>query len=137
KAPAGRGRFCLAPGSASDMEEVFVRVAEIAERFSEAAAVIVVTFGSLEAFLKLLWIGVTPSATHGERKAVWRRFGLWLLLGLEFELAADIIGSVVSPTWQEVGKLGAIAVIRTFLNYFLEQDLDSAEASGESAGQRE
>jgi len=62
---------------------------------------------------------------------------VWLLLGLEFELAADIIGSVVSPTWQEVGKLGAIAVIRTFLNYFLEKDLDSAEASGESAGQRE
>lgn len=29
-------------------------------------------------------------------------------------------------TWQEVGKLGAIAVIRTFLNYFLEKDLEGA-----------
>jgi uncharacterized membrane protein len=74
---------------------------------------------------------ITPGATHGERKAIWRRFGMWLLLGLEFELAADIIGSVLSPTWQEVGKLGAIAVIRTFLNYFLEKDLESAGGAAE------
>jgi uncharacterized membrane protein len=52
---------------------------------------------------------------------------MWLLLGLEFELAADIIASVVSPTWQDIGELGAIAVIRTFLNFFLERDLESAE----------
>ena len=92
---------------------------------------ITVAYGSLEAFLKLLWVVITPGTTHGERKEIWRRYGMWLLLGLEFELAADIIGSVVSPSWQDVGKLGAIAVIRTFLNYFLEKDLDSAEASGE------
>ena len=98
---------------------------------SEGAAVIVVTFGSLEAFLRLLWIAARPSATHGARKAVWRRFGMWLLLGLEFELAADIIASAVSPTWQDIGELGAIAVIRTFLNYFLERDLENTESSGE------
>jgi uncharacterized membrane protein len=51
---------------------------------------------------------------------------VWLLLGLEFELAADIIRSVISPTWMEIGELGAIAVIRTFLNYFLEKDLEHA-----------
>lgn len=50
--------------------------------------------------------------------------GVWPLLGPEFELAADIIGSIVSPTWQDIGALGAIAVIRTFLNYFLEKDLE-------------
>jgi uncharacterized membrane protein len=49
---------------------------------------------------------------------------VWLLLALEFELAADIVRSVISPSWQDIGALGAIAVIRTFLNYFLEQDLD-------------
>jgi uncharacterized membrane protein len=52
---------------------------------------------------------------------------MWLLLGLEFELAADIVRSVISPTWQEIGELGAIAVIRTFLNYFLEKDLQHAD----------
>ena len=113
------------------MEDLLIQFARVAEMLLEAAAVIVVTFGSLEAFLKLLWIVVTPTTTHGERKAVWRRFGVWLLLGLEFALAADIIGSVVSPTWQDIGALGAIAVIRTFLNYFLERDLEHAEQSGE------
>jgi uncharacterized membrane protein len=113
------------------MEEILVQFAQFAQRLSEAAAVIVVTFGSLEAFIKIVRIGVTPTATHGERKAIWRRFGMWLLLGLEFELAADIVASVVSPTWQDIGELGAIAVIRTFLNYFLERDLENAEQSGE------
>ena len=54
---------------------------------------------------------------------------MWLLLGLEFSLAADIITSVISPTWQDIGELGAIAVIRTFLNYFLEHDLENAETA--------
>jgi uncharacterized membrane protein len=113
------------------MEEVLIQFAQGARMLSEAAAVIIVTCGSIEAFLKLVWIGVTPKATHGARKAIWRGFGMWLLLGLEFELAADIIASVVSPTWQDIGELGAIAVVRTFLNYFLERDLESAEKARE------
>ena len=113
------------------MEELFAQFARTASLLVELAAVIIVSFGALEAFAKVLWIVATPGTTHGERKALWRRFGMWLLLGLEFELAADIIGSVISPTWQDIGELGAIAVIRTFLNYFLEQDLEHAGESGE------
>lgn len=113
------------------MEEFLIQFANGAGMFAEAAAVIVVTFGALEAFLKLLWIGVTPKTSHGARKVVWRRFGMWLLLGLEFALAADIIASVVAPTWQDIGELAAIALIRTFLNYFLERDLENAEKAKE------
>jgi uncharacterized membrane protein len=112
------------------MEHLFASFAQIAKSLVEAAAVIIVSFGALESFGRLLWLVITPGATHGERKAIWRRFGTWLLLGLEFELAADIIGSVISPTWEGIGELGAIAVVRTFLNYFLEQDLERAEADG-------
>ena len=46
------------------------------------------------------------------------------MLGLEFELAADIVRSAISPNWKDIGMLGAIAAIRTFLNYFLERDID-------------
>ena len=113
------------------MEELLEQFARGAGLLVEAVAVLVVAFAALDAFFRLLWIVGTPGATHGERKAIWRRFGLWLLLGLEFELAADIIGSVFSPTWQEIGKLGVIAVIRTFLNYFLEKDLEGATEYGE------
>ena len=58
--------------------------------------------------------------------------GRFLALGLEFQLASDILGTAVSPSFEEIGKLGAIAGIRTLLNYFLAQDLRRAErpASG-------
>ena len=91
---------------------------------AETLAVLIVALGCAEAFVRLAGIVVRPGTTHGERKALWRRFGVWLLLALEFELAADIVRSVISPSWQDIGALGAIAVIRTFLNYFLEQDLE-------------
>jgi uncharacterized membrane protein len=113
------------------VEDIFVQVARVCGQLVEMAAVLVVTFGSAEAFIRLLSVILPPGATHGERKAIWRRFGMWLLLGLEFELAADIISSVISPTWQDIGELGAIAVIRTFLNYFLEKDLESSQQAAE------
>ena len=115
------------------MEEVVALIARTAGAVIEGMAVLIVAFGSVDAFGRLMWVIVTPTVTHGERKAIWRRYGMWLLLGLEFELAADIIGSVLSPSWQELGQLGAIAVIRTFLNYFLEHDLEKAERAGEPA----
>src|SRR3954464_15775625 len=108
------------------MNAILISSARVIALLIDSAAVAIVGYGSLEAFGRLLWIGATPRTTHGERKAVWRRFGMWLVLGLEFELAADIIQSVVSPTWQDIVELGAIAVIRTFLNYFLEKDLERA-----------
>jgi uncharacterized membrane protein len=50
-------------------------------------------------------------------------FGGWLVVALEFQLAADIVGTIVSPTAAQLIELGAIAVIRTFLNYFLGKEL--------------
>jgi uncharacterized membrane protein len=109
------------------VEEIFRIAARSAALLIEGMAVVVVAFGAIEAFIRLLGLAVKPAAPHGARKDIWRRFGTWLLLGLEFELAADIIGSVVSPSWQDIGELAAIAVIRTFLNFFLERDLETSE----------
>jgi uncharacterized membrane protein len=117
------------------VEELFARGAEVVASLIEAAAVVVVAYGSLEAFINLLPVMARPRASHGQRKAIWRRYGTWLLLGLEFELAADIVGSVISPTWMDIGELGAIAVIRTFLNYFLEKDLETAGSPEEKRGE--
>lgn len=47
----------------------------------------------------------------------------YLALALEFELGADILGTAVSPDWDHIGKLGAVAVIRTGLNYFLSMEM--------------
>jgi uncharacterized membrane protein len=43
--------------------------------------------------------------------------------GLTFQLAADILETAITTSWDEVARLGAIAAIRTFLNFFLERDL--------------
>ena len=96
------------------MEALFARLADSVALLIEAAAVVVVTYGAIEAFAKLVRIMTVPRSTHGARKAVWRPFGVWLLLGLEFELAADIIVTVVSPTWMDIGELAAVAVILHF-----------------------
>jgi uncharacterized membrane protein len=88
-----------------------------------AVALIVVVIGTVEAFFTALWAAF-PAAAAGRRfRHVLLRYGRWLVAGLTFQLAADIIGTSVAPSWQEVGQLGAIAVIRTFLNFFLERDL--------------
>ncbi|MBR8829255.1 MAG: DUF1622 domain-containing protein [Gomphosphaeria aponina SAG 52.96 = DSM 107014] len=52
-------------------------------------------------------------------------FGSWLALALEFQLGADILATTVTPTFQSLGQLAAIAVIRTFLNYFLNKELEA------------
>ena len=55
------------------------------------------------------------------------RFGSWLALALEFQLGSDILSTTITPSFQALGKLGAIAVIRTFLNYFLTQELEAEQ----------
>lgn len=63
--------------------------------------------------------------TRGERTLVPIRlaFARYLILALELQLAADILSTSVSPTWDQIGKLSAIAVIRTALNFFLSKEL--------------
>jgi uncharacterized membrane protein len=46
-----------------------------------------------------------------------------LALALEFQLAADILSTAVAPTWEQIGQLAAVAVIRTGLNHFLTKEM--------------
>jgi len=51
------------------------------------------------------------------------RLGSYLVLALEFFIAGDIVKTIITPTWESLGILGAIVVIRTVLSYFLTKDL--------------
>jgi uncharacterized membrane protein len=93
----------------------------------DAMALIVVAIGTAEAFFTGLWAAFPAPASHNRFREILVRYGRWLVAGLTFQLAADIIGTSIAPSWQEVGQLGAIAVIRTFLNFFLERDLAELE----------
>jgi len=101
----------------------------------EAAGALLVAYGAAEAVHGSILVIAHRRSLPGERKQVWLRFGVWLLLGLEFLLAADVVRTALSPTWQDIGQLAAIAAIRTFLNYFLERDLEQYEL-GKKTGNR-
>jgi uncharacterized membrane protein len=109
------------------MQALLKQFAELAALGVEGGAVVIITYGAIEAFWGAALRVVHRHTRPGQRKEVWLCFGVWLLLGLEFELAADIIRTVISPTWIQMGQLATIAVIRTFLSYFLEKDLESYE----------
>jgi len=93
----------------------------------DAMALIIVAIGTAEAFFTGLWATFPASASHRRFREILVRYGRWLVAGLTFQLAADIIATSITPSWQEVRQLGAIAVIRTFLNFFLERDLAELE----------
>jgi len=62
-------------------------------------------------------------AYHGARLKLSR----YLAVALEFQLAADLLGTTVAPSWDHLGRLATIAAIRTFLNYFLAREIDEKE----------
>ena len=116
------------------MEDLIKQFASTVALGLEVAAVLIITIGAVVAFIGSLSPPYDYRGAFHEKKAVYLRFGMWLLLGLEFELASDIIRSVIAPTWMDLGKLGAIALIRTFLNFFLERDLDKYDDQGRLTG---
>ncbi len=106
------------------MEEILTRATEIAILVIDAMALIIIVYGSIEAFLRGVLVMANPSSTGHQARVVWVHFARWLVAALTFQLAADILETTIAPGWEEVGRLAVIAVVRTFLNYFLERDLE-------------
>jgi uncharacterized membrane protein len=105
------------------MRDWLIFVTETAILVIDAMALIVIVFGTVEAFVSGLRLMISGTASGAEKREVWLRYGRTLVAGLTFQLAADIIETSITTDWEAVGRIAAIAVIRTFLNYFLERDL--------------
>jgi uncharacterized membrane protein len=88
-------------------------------------AVLVVLGGVVEALGGLLRAMINRTATLVAKRALWLDFARWLIAGLTFQVAADIVETAIAPSWDDLGKFAAIAAIRTFLSYFLDRDLDA------------
>ncbi len=100
-------------------------------RLVEAAGAFVIFLGAL-----LAAVGFVRAALHrhndGEFVRVRLGLGRYLTLGLEFQLAGDVVSTAIAPTFSEIGKVAAIAAIRTTLNYFLAKEIQRERAEVEA-----
>jgi uncharacterized membrane protein len=105
--------------------ELLDRVVRVIYLSISVLGALVVIWGVLEAMIRFLRAKVgtrVPDRIH-EYEAIRQQLGAHLLLGLEIFIAADIISSVVSPSWDKVGILAAIVAIRTVLSFFLRREV--------------
>ena len=94
-----------------------------------ALAVVVIVIGTVQAFRTGLRSLHKPSPTGIHFRNAYLQYARWMIGALTFQLAADIVQTAITPVWDwnEIGHLAAIAVIRTFLNFFLERDVAEME----------
>jgi len=96
---------------------------ELAETMLNALSLLCIIAGIIVSVIRSIQYRQRSLGTHPLHTYFRMAFGGWLVVALEFQLAADIVGTIVSPTTAHLVELGAIAVIRTFLNYFLGKEL--------------
>jgi uncharacterized membrane protein len=112
------------------MEETITRLVLGLKLIVETIGALLIGAGALLTLVRFLRVLPRPSIRGYESaRLLLARF---LSLGLEFQLAADILGTAVAPSWAQIGKLGAIAVIRTGLNYFLAREMKEEEEAVEA-----
>lgn len=122
------------------MKDALMQATEWSVLLIDSIALALVLLGTIEAVVAGLRMMFSSPTGHRKRDA-WLRYARWLVAALTFQLAADIIETSITTDWMAIARVGAIAVIRTFLNYFLEKDLtelrereeqDREEVRGES-----
>lgn len=107
------------------IEEIFLGMAQLGQVILEGIAVICVIIGIFAT------AGLATRFAKQRKKReflfieVRLKFGLWLALALEFQLGADILNTSIAPSTEALIRLSVIAVIRTFLNYFLNKEIEA------------
>ncbi|WP_346533604.1 DUF1622 domain-containing protein [Micromonospora sp. DPT] len=105
-----------------DLDEILRQGDRIAVTVVEIVGAAVIFVGALWAALRIVVEGLRHR-TAAVFTPIRLSLGRFLALGLEFQLAADILRTAVSPTFDQIGQLAAIATIRTALNYFLRREI--------------
>jgi uncharacterized membrane protein len=103
-------------------EEALQDVVSLLVMVVEACGAAVIIVGATWAFLKFLRVSVTRREDR-DFVSIRLTLGRFLALGLEFQLAGDILRTAVAPSFSELGQLAIVAAIRTALNYFLSREI--------------
>jgi len=85
-------------------------------------------------FLRIEFTRLSKKKICTGREVLRHRFGSYLLLGLEFLIAADIVTTIVHPTLDEILLLGGLVIIRTLIGHFLDRELADTHIHGENRG---
>ena len=117
------------------MEELIKTFTLTLARWVEVGAAIVIGVSSARSLWNYLRAVVTDRTLSVPKEEIRLSLGRSLALALELELGADILKTAVAPTWNDIGLLAAIAVLRTALNYFLERELRNAEKRQDTVSQ--
>ena len=108
-------------------EESLSAGVDLLVRLVEAAGAVIIFVGAAVAFAGFAVAAIRHRRT--ERFVPVRlSLGRFLALGLEFQLASDILRTAIAPTLREIGELAAIAAIRTALNFFLAREIKEERA---------
>jgi uncharacterized membrane protein len=109
------------------MEELIKNSTLYLAQFIELIAAVIIFYSSGKAVLKYFKDNTSKSAGYLPNIEIRLNLGKSLAIALELLLGADILKTAIAPSWDEIGKLAAIAALRTALNYFLERDLKNYE----------
>jgi uncharacterized membrane protein len=116
----------IAPPSEIGVEEIVVNLVLWLKLVIEAIGALVIGIGIMLAGLRFTRGSFPPMPRDfTDVRLTLARF---LAIALEFQLGADILSTAVAPSWEAIGKLAAIAVIRTALNYFLSRDMQEEQS---------
>jgi uncharacterized membrane protein len=116
------------------VEELLQRVVGYLVTVVEACGALVIVAGALWAFVGFVRVGLLRRGP-GAFIPVRLTLGRFLALGLEFQLASDVLRTAVAPSFRELAQLAAVAAIRTALNYFLGKEIaqERVEVAAERA----
>lgn len=104
-------------------ETVVADVVNVLVTVVEACGAAVIAIGAIIAFIRFISAAVRTPHSITAFVPVRLTLGRYLALGLEFQLASDVLRTAVAPTFRDIGQLAAIAAIRTALNYFLAREI--------------
>jgi uncharacterized membrane protein len=124
----GLGEELIDPEVDTVLEPVLRSIAAHLASIVEGLAMLVISIGVLRSIGLYLVQNVKPVESRNEFvKAIQLGLGRTLALGLEFLIAGDILRTAVAPTQHQILRLGAIVLLRTLMNYFLEHEMHQVE----------
>ena len=109
------------------MESMLHAAANAVALALQGVAIVVVAIGSARAVVAIARSAFTSHPGASDQRAEWLGYARWLVAALTFQLGADIVATSGTPTWDELGRLAVVAVVRTFLGYFLDREMEQAE----------